>query len=138
MSNSVVLLVGSYIILGVQAACRESFRVFTFRTCFTVQPAGRATYCQGKARYSWIICRKISPYKLLRRPVQEVCLGSHGGRLVSFIVQYTSYIPVSCLYCTTRSVNIEGDFYTYMRACNIVLERTKLLHRTKTVHNDNV
>ena len=58
-------------VLGVSAACRESFRVFTLGTCFTTQPAGRgrATYCQGKARYSWIIFRQISPYKLLRRPV---------------------------------------------------------------------
>ena len=52
-------------------ACRESFRVLTLRTCFTVQPAGRATYCQGKACYSGIIFQKISPYKLLGRPVSH-------------------------------------------------------------------
>ena len=57
-------------LLGVSAACRESFHVFTLRICFTTQPAGPATYCRGKARYSWIIFRKISPYKLLRHPVQ--------------------------------------------------------------------
>ena len=56
-------------ILGVSAACRESFRVFTFRSCFITPPASHATYCQGKARNSWIIFRKTSPYKLLRRPV---------------------------------------------------------------------
>ena len=39
-------------ILDVSAACRESFRVFTLRTCFTTQPAGRASYCRGKGRYS--------------------------------------------------------------------------------------
>ena len=39
-------------VLGVSAACRESFRVFTLRTCFTTQPAGRASYCRGKGRYS--------------------------------------------------------------------------------------
>ena len=56
-------------LLGVSAACRESFRVFTFRTSFITQPAGPATYSQGKGRYSWIIFQKISPYNLLRRPV---------------------------------------------------------------------
>ena len=56
-------------VLGVSAACRESFRVLTFRTSFMTQPPGRYTYCQSKARYSWIIFRKISPYNLLRRPV---------------------------------------------------------------------
>ena len=58
-------------ILGVSAACRESFCVFTFRTCFITQPAVRYTYCQRKARYSWSIFQKTSPYKLLRRPVQQ-------------------------------------------------------------------
>ena len=38
--------------------------MFTFRTCIMNQPAGQATYCQSKARYSWNIFRKISPYKL--------------------------------------------------------------------------
>ena len=42
-------------LLGVSAACRESFRVFTLRSCFITQPAGHATYCGGKARNSWII-----------------------------------------------------------------------------------
>ena len=37
------------------------------------QPVGRATYCQSKARYSWNIFRKISPYKLPDRPVLQ-CL----------------------------------------------------------------
>ena len=31
-------------VLGVSAACRESFGVFTFGTCFTTQPAGRPCY----------------------------------------------------------------------------------------------
>ena len=35
------------------------------------QPAGQATYCQSKARYSWIIFRRISPYNLLDRPVDD-------------------------------------------------------------------
>ena len=49
-------------ILGASAACRESFRVFTFRTFFITQPAGPATYSQGKkGRYSWIICQKSLP-----------------------------------------------------------------------------
>ena len=61
--------VQSHTILGVSAACRKSFSVFTFRTFFITQPAGPATYSQGKGRYSWIIFRKISPYNLLRRPV---------------------------------------------------------------------
>ena len=47
-----------WMILGVSAACRESFCVFTLRTCFTTQPAGHASYCRGKARYSWIIIQK--------------------------------------------------------------------------------
>ena len=34
------------------------------------QPAGRATYSQSKARYSWSICRKISPYKQMGRKVK--------------------------------------------------------------------
>ena len=51
------------------AGCRESFGVFTFRTCFMSQPAGRYTYCQSKARFSWNIFRKISPYKPQRSPV---------------------------------------------------------------------
>ena len=56
-------------LLGCASACRESFRVFTFRTCFINQPAGPYAYCQGKARYSWSIFRKISPYKPMRSPV---------------------------------------------------------------------
>ena len=31
-------------LLGCAAACRESFRVFTFITCFMTQPAGQCTY----------------------------------------------------------------------------------------------
>ena len=33
------------------------------------QPAGRCAYCQIKARYSWSIFQKISPYKPQRNPV---------------------------------------------------------------------
>ena len=43
--------------------------MLTLITCFTIQPASHAIYCRGKARYSWIIFQKISPYKLLGRPV---------------------------------------------------------------------
>ena len=57
-------------LLGVPAGYRESFRVFTFQTCFMTQPAGQAAYCQSKARYSWRIFRKISPYDLWGRPVR--------------------------------------------------------------------
>ena len=39
-------------LLGVSAACGESFRVLTFRPSFMAQPPGRYTYCQSKARYS--------------------------------------------------------------------------------------
>ena len=46
------------ILLGVTAAYRESFHVFTFRICFMTQPASRYTYCQSKARYSWSIFQK--------------------------------------------------------------------------------
>ena len=54
---------------------RESFGVFTFRTCFITQPAGRARTCQGKARNSWSIFRKISLYKLMGHAVQcQRCL----------------------------------------------------------------
>ena len=49
--------------------------MLSIRTSFMTQPPGRYTYCQSKARYSWIIFRKISPYNLLRRPVCEVVLG---------------------------------------------------------------
>ena len=60
-------------VLGGPAGYWESFRVFTlFRTCFMTQPVGRATYCQSKARYSWNIFRKISPYKLPDRPVRDM------------------------------------------------------------------
>ena len=43
--------------------------MFTFRTCFMTQPAGRYTYCRSKARNSWNIFRKISPYNLLGHAV---------------------------------------------------------------------
>ena len=43
--------------------------MYTFITCFMIQPAGRCTYCQSKARYSWNIFQKISPYKPKRNPV---------------------------------------------------------------------
>ena len=60
-------------VLGGPAGYWESFRVFTlFRTCFMTQPVGRATYCQSKARYSWNIFRKNSPYKLPDRPVNTL------------------------------------------------------------------
>ena len=67
-SNSTGEMEGA--LLGCAAACRESFRVFTFITCFMTQPAGRCTYCQSKARYSWNIFQKISPYKPKRNPVE--------------------------------------------------------------------
>ena len=75
--NTLILISKVYIhgdvkmqeVLGCAAACRESFRVFTFITCFMTQPAGRCTYCQSKARYSWNIFQKISPYKPKRNPV---------------------------------------------------------------------
>jgi len=51
------------------AGCRESFCVFTFTTCFMTQPAGRYTYCRSKARNSWNIFQKISPYNLLGHAV---------------------------------------------------------------------
>ena len=35
------------------------------------QPAGRAAYCQSKARYCWNIFRKISPYNLMGRGVER-------------------------------------------------------------------
>ena len=58
-----------FVQLGCAAACRESFRVLTFITCFMTQPAGRCTYCQSNARYSWNIFQKISPYNPKRNPV---------------------------------------------------------------------
>ena len=33
------------------------------------KPAGRYTYCRSKARYLSSIFQKISPYKLMRKPV---------------------------------------------------------------------
>ena len=56
-------------LLGCASACRESFRVFTFRYCNMTKPAGRYTYCRSKARYLSSIFRKISPYKQMRNPV---------------------------------------------------------------------
>ena len=56
-------------VLGCAAACRESFRVFPFITCFMIQPTSRCTYCQSKAQYLWNIFQKSSPYKLQRNPV---------------------------------------------------------------------
>ena len=38
-------------VLGCASACRESFRVFTFRSCNMTRPAGRYSYCRSKARY---------------------------------------------------------------------------------------
>ena len=38
------------------------------------QPAGRATYSQSKARYSWSICRKTSPYKQMGRTVHNMII----------------------------------------------------------------
>ena len=43
--------------------------MFTSKTCIMNQPAGRATYSQSMACYSWSIFRKISPYNLPDRPV---------------------------------------------------------------------
>ena len=45
------------------------------------QPAGRCTYCQSKAQYSWNIFQKISPYKPQRNPVQLTFLDE--GELLS-------------------------------------------------------
>ena len=56
-------------VLGGPAACRERFCVFTLRSSFMNQPAGRATSCQSEARYSLSIFRKISPYKQMGRTV---------------------------------------------------------------------
>ena len=61
-------------LLGVPAACRESFRAFTFERCLMTQPAGQYTYCQSKAPYSWSVLRKISPYNLKGRPVESTIL----------------------------------------------------------------
>ena len=58
------------LLLGGPAGCRERFCVFTHRTCIMNQPAGLATYCQSKARYSWSIFRKISPYDLPDCPAE--------------------------------------------------------------------
>ena len=74
-SKQIFFLFGSHFmgcigyILGCASACRESFRVFTFRSCNMTQPAGRYTYCRSKARYLSSIFRKISPYKQMRNPV---------------------------------------------------------------------
>ena len=57
-------------ILGGPAACRERFCVFTLRSSFMNQPAGRATSCQSEARYSLSIFQKISPYKQMGRTVE--------------------------------------------------------------------
>ena len=85
-------------VLGCASACRESFRVFTFRSCNMTQPAGRYTYCQSKARYLSSNFRKISPYKQMRNPVyrgrgEQSCfhsflvppLGSWNGRGANFL-----------------------------------------------------
>ena len=40
---------------GGPSACRESFRVFTFRTCYTKQQASHATYFQGKFRQGLLL-----------------------------------------------------------------------------------
>ena len=68
-------------LLGVPAACRENFRVFTFRICFMKQPAGRYTYCQSKAIATHgVFSEKISPYifKLLGRPVENNSILGQG------------------------------------------------------------
>ena len=59
---------GIYLLSG-PAGYRESFGVFIFGICFITQPVGRFTYCHSKARYSWNIFLKISPYKLPDCPV---------------------------------------------------------------------
>ena len=55
------------------------------------QPAGRAAYCQSKARYCWNIFLKISPYNLMGRGVR--------GLLPSHAVELTPQWPaqVSCV-----------------------------------------
>ena len=69
-------------LLGVPAACRESFHVFTFRTCIMIQPAGRQTNCQSKARSS-LEAFVWNPYDCgrtkLRENVLEVCISYPAG-----------------------------------------------------------
>ena len=48
----------------------------TFRTCFMNQPAGQYSYCQSKARYSWSIFQKISPYKQMGHTIEVSILAS--------------------------------------------------------------
>ena len=102
-------------LLGVSAACRESFCVFTFRTSFITQPAGPATYSQGKGRYSWIIFRKISPYNLLRRPVR-----------FSYQAQYSyvklgwfrlAYLLMLCSFTIITILNISSLFNLLNHDC---------------------
>ena len=50
-----------------------------FETCFMTQPAGRYTYSQSKARCSWSIFRKSSPYKRICRPVYDANLTTRNG-----------------------------------------------------------
>ena len=79
-SKQIFFLFGSHFmgcivyILGCASACRESFRVFTFRSCNMAQPAGRYTYCQSKACYLSSIFRKTSPYKQMRNTVLNMQL----------------------------------------------------------------
>ena len=45
------------------------------------QPAGRAAYCQSKARYCWNIFQKFSPYNLMGRGVRTVILQGRASKL---------------------------------------------------------
>ena len=97
-------------VLGCASACRESFRVFTFRTCFINQPAGPYAYCQGKARYSWSIFRKISPYKPMRNPVKRA-ISWHGTlscvlwRALSRLQEMPSRFGKSALISISRGLS---------------------------------
>ena len=77
-SKQIFFLFGSHFmgcigcILGCASPCRESFRVFTFRSCKMTQQASQYTYCQSKVRYLSNIFQKISPYKQMRNPVRHL------------------------------------------------------------------
>ena len=47
------------------------------------QPAGRAAYCQSKARYCWNIFRNISPYNLMGRRVLSSTSDVSGGAVLA-------------------------------------------------------
>ena len=78
----------SMVILGCASACRESFRVFTFKSCNMTLPAGLYTYCQSKARYLSSIFRKMSPNKQMRNPVQGCIFQDVSWRHLSLDPNY--------------------------------------------------